>query len=247
MAIKRKIILIDEDLCNGCGECVVQCAEGALQVKEGKAKLVADNFCDGLGACIGECPTGALKIVERDAAEFDEAAVEHHLVQIKKSRQEAEQGLPCGCPSARLQSFPTAAAPERGSQGTSATALTHWPVQIKLVPPTAPFLKDADLLIAADCAPIAYPDFHRDFLAGKVVMVGCPKFDDVELYVEKFTQLFKQSSIKSVTTVVMEVPCCSGLPLIVKKGMEQSGKSIPLEEIVIGVRGQVLSRHKAVA
>ena len=246
MAIKRKIILIDEDLCNGCGECVVQCAEGALQVKEGKAKLVADKFCDGLGACIGECPTGALKIVERDADEFDEAAVEHHLVHIKKSQQEAEQSLPCGCPSARLQSFPTAFT-DRVSHGTGETALTHWPVQIKLVPPTAPFLKDADLLVAADCTPIAYPDFHRDFLAGKVVMVGCPKFDDVESYVKKFTQLFKQSSIKSVTTVVMEVPCCSGLPSIVKRGMELSGKSIPLEEIVIGVRGQVLSRNKAVA
>jgi Pyruvate/2-oxoacid:ferredoxin oxidoreductase delta subunit len=246
MGIKRKIILIDEDLCNGCGECIIQCAEGALEIVDGKAKLVADKYCDGLGACLGECPTGALRIVERDADEFDEVAVEHRLVQIKKAEQAAEQSLPCGCPSTRLQTF-AAPSTDRSSHGPSPSALSHWPVQIKLVPPAAPFLKDADLLVAADCTPIAYPDFHRDFLAGKVVMVGCPKFDDVDFYIQKFAQLFEQSSIKSVTTVVMEVPCCSGLPMIVRRGMELAGKSVPLEEIVISVRGQVLSRHKAVA
>ncbi len=246
MAITRKIIQIDEDLCDGCGQCIITCAEGALEIIDGKARLVADRYCDGLGACLGECPTGALKVIARDADDFDEVAVEHRLEELKKS-QAAEQTLPCGCPSTRLQTF---AAPhgERVPHTSGVSALTHWPVQINLIPPNAPFLHNADLLVAADCTAFAHPDFHGEFLSGKVLMIGCPKFDDVEQYIEKFAQIFRQTPIRSVTTLVMEVPCCAGLPMIVKRAMELAGKSIPTEEIVIGVRGGgVISRHKAVA
>ncbi len=245
MAITRKIIQIDEELCNGCGQCIINCAEGALEIIDGKAKLVADRYCDGLGACLGECPTGALKIIERDADDFDETAVEHRLEELENA-QAAKRTLPCGCPSTRLQTFE--APREQGPHTSSASQLTHWPVQINLIPPNAPFLRNADLLVAADCAACAHPDFHREFLAGKVLMIGCPKFDDAEGYIQKFAQIFRQMPIKSVTTLVMEVPCCSGLPMIVKRAMELAGKSIPTEEIVIGVRGGgVLSRRKAVA
>ncbi len=251
MNTKRKIIQIDEDLCSGCGQCIISCAEGALQLVDGKAKIIAEKYCDGLGACLGECPTGALKIIEREAEEFDEEAVEHHLMASNKAQQPAEQTMACGCPSAQIQSFVRTGTPGNLSKptcaGEEASALSHWPVQIRLVPPNASFLKNADLLIAADCPPVAYPTFHRDFLAGKVVMMGCPKFDDAQAYVEKFTQIFAQSSVKSVTVVIMEVPCCGGLPLIVKKGMELAGKNVPMERVVISTRGEVLKKEKLVA
>lgn len=251
MKVDRKIIEIDEDLCNGCGQCIISCAEGALEIIDGKAKLVADKYCDGLGACLGECPEGALKIIERNADDFDEDAVHQRLDELKQQPQPDEPSMPCGCPSAALQSFgsqtPCQQANEPVSQTAQASALTHWPVQIRLVPPTAPFLKNADLLIAADCTPVAYPHFHRDFLDGKVVMIGCPKFDDAEAYVEKFAGIFAHASVKSVTVVIMEVPCCGGLPLMVKRGMEIAGKSVPLEQIVISARGDVLKKEKLVA
>jgi len=251
MKVKRKIIKIDEDLCNGCGNCIISCAEGALELVDGKAKVVADKYCDGLGACLGECPTGALKIVEREADDFDEEAVHDHLERLKTSQSPAEQSMPCGCPSANLQSFKAAKA--SAQPGGSVTqepplcALSHWPVQIRLVPPTAPFLKNADLLVAADCTPFAYPAFHRDFLAGKVLMVGCPKFDDAMAYVEKFAGIFAHASLKSVTVVVMEVPCCQGLPAIVKRGMQMAGKTVPTEQVVLSVRGDILRRERLVA
>jgi len=251
MKIKRKIIQIDEKKCNGCGLCVPSCAEGAIQIVNGKARLAAEKFCDGLGACLGECPEGALKITEREAEDFDEKAVEAHL-QGQKSRKPAEDFPPAGgCPSARLQVFAPASPcqeanlPKTYEGGPS--ALTHWPVQIRLVPPSAPFLKDADLLVAADCTPIAYPNFHRDFLNGKVVMVGCPKFDDVQDYVHKFAEIFKVAGIKSVEVVTMEVPCCQGLPVVVKKGLELAGKKIPLHQIIISTRGDLLKRQKIAA
>ena len=251
MKTKRKIIQIDEDLCDGCGQCIISCAEGALQIVDGTAKIVAEKYCDGLGACLGECPTGALKIIERQAEEFDEEAVEHHLLATSKAQQPAEQTMACGCPSSQIQSFARTTPSEKfskaASAGDEASALSHWPVQIRLVPPTAPFLKNADLLIAADCTPVAYPTFHRDFLAGKVVMLGCPKFDDAQAYVEKFAQIFTQASVKSVTVAIMEVPCCGGLPMIVKKGMELAGKDIPMERVVISARGEVLKKEKLVA
>lgn len=252
MRVTRKIIEIDEELCNGCGECIITCAEGALALVDGKAKLIADKFCDGLGACLGPCPAGALRIIERTADEFDEVAVEHHVAAQKAAEQPPEP-LPCGCPSARLQSFgpprPVAAplSHQHTAQASDASALSHWPVQIKLVPPTAPFLKGADLLVAADCTPIAYPAFHRDFLTGKVVMIGCPKFDDMQLYYDKFTQIFGSAGIRSVTVVVMEVPCCQSMPLLLRRAMEAAGVNVPMEQVTISVRGEVLSTERLVA
>jgi ferredoxin len=250
MKIKRNIIEIDEEKCDGCGQCIISCAEGALELVDGKAKLVAEKYCDGLGACLGECPTGALQVIQREAEDFDEEAVEHYLEQ-KKASEPAPQPMACGCPSAHIQTFERPgscqAANQPVTQASETSALSHWPIQIRLVPPTAPFLKNADLLVAADCTPIAYPNFHRDFLAGKAVLMGCPKFDDAHAYVEKFAQIFSAASIKSVSVVVMEVPCCSGLPLIVKKGMEMAGKTIPMDRIVVSTRGEVLRKERLVA
>ncbi len=247
----RKIIQIDEEKCDGCGQCMISCAEGALEIVDGKAKLVAEKYCDGLGACLGECPTGALKVIERNADDFDEEAVEHHLASMKHEDEGGEGTLGCGCPSAKLQSFAPATSCARANEPAAFTgdqsALSHWPVQIRLVPPTAPFLKNADLVIAADCTPVAYPAFHRDFLNGKVVMIGCPKFDDAQGYVDKFSEIFSKNSINSVTVVVMEVPCCQGLPLIIKKAMESAGKAVPTEKIVISTRGEILKKEKMVA
>jgi NAD-dependent dihydropyrimidine dehydrogenase PreA subunit len=247
MKVMRKIIQIDEELCDGCGLCVPSCAEGSLEIVDGKARVVAENLCDGLGACLGECPQGALSIIEREADEFDEAAVEEYLAQKQEKEPADKQPAFSGCPSARLQSFVPATACQEANQPTTVrahqeSALTHWPVQIRLVPPTAPFLKGADLLVLADCVPVAFPTLHRDFLKGKAVTMGCPKFDDAQSYIEKFVQIFQTAGIKRITTVVMEVPCCAGLPMIVKKGLEISGKNIPLEEVVISTRGELLSR-----
>jgi ferredoxin len=242
MKTLRKIIEIDENRCDGCGLCVPSCAEGAIQIIDGKARLAAEKFCDGLGACLGECPNGALRIVEREAEDFDEAAVEEYLKGKETTAEEATT-LACGCPSTRLQTFAAADPCEKANRPRAQTeegsSLGHWPVQIRLVPPNAPFLQGADLLVVADCTPLAYPHFHRDFLKGKVVMMGCPKFDDIQEYIEKFTEIFKKAGVRKITTVVMEVPCCSGLPFIVKKALEASGKKIPLEEKVIGIRGEV--------
>jgi ferredoxin len=247
----RKIIKIDEELCNGCGECASACAEGAIQIIDGKARLLKEQYCDGLGACLGECPTGALKVIEREAEEFDEGAVKEHLGAREKQEQKAAPTMACGCPSTQIESFgPQPVRDAHHGQATEASyasALSHWPVQIRLVPPTAPFLQGAHLLVAADCTPVAYPHFHRDFLEGKVVLVGCPKFDDKEAYIQRFADIFKTAHVKDVTVVVMEVPCCQGLPVIVKKGMELSGKSIPLEQITISRRGEVLERERLVA
>jgi Fe-S-cluster-containing hydrogenase component 2 len=257
MKVVRKIIQIDEELCDGCGNCVPSCAEGALEIIDGKAKVIADLYCDGLGACLGECPVGALKIVEREADEFDEEAVEELLAQKKEEAPRAMPMASGGCPSARLQTFrspaaetasdPCGCANQPAALDASESALSHWPVQIMMVPPTAPFLKGADLLVLADCVPVAYPRLHENFLKGKAVMMGCPKFDDAQHYIEKFAQICKQSGIKSITSVVMEVPCCSALPVIVKKGMALSGVQIPMEEVVISTRGKVLERRQVQA
>jgi Pyruvate/2-oxoacid:ferredoxin oxidoreductase delta subunit len=251
MKIKRKIVNIDQTKCNGCGECVTACAEGAIELVNGKAQLVAEHYCDGLAACLGECPQGAIGIVEREAEAFDTEAVEHHLAEKKdlkfeisnlKSDQAAT--LPCGCPSTQLQMFEKlcGCADELKTEARHQSTLTHWPVQIKLIPPTAPFLKNADLLIASDCTPVAYPNFHEDFLKGKVVMMGCPKFDETDEYIKKFADIFRVANIKSVTIVIMEVPCCSKMPLIVQKGMELAGKSISVEAVVINARGSIVRR-----
>ncbi len=252
MKVIRKIIEIDDDLCDGCGNCVPSCAEGALEIIDGKAKVVAEIYCDGLGACLGDCPTGALSIVEREADEFDEKAVEEHLATEAPPEPQTIPMVSGGCPSARMQTFASStsqpAAAEVATTGKEMdSALSHWPVQIMLVPPTAPFLKGADLLVLADCVPVAFPTVHRDFIKGKSVLLGCPKLDNAQFYIEKFAQICKQSGIKSITSVVMEVPCCSGLPMIVKKGMAMSGVEIPMEEVVISTRGKILERRQVKA
>ncbi len=248
MKVIRKIIEIDDEKCDGCGNCVPSCAEGAIQIIDGKARVIADKYCDGLGACLGECPRDALHIVEREAEEFDEEAV-HQLLEKHAKDGEAETRGPAmisgGCPSAAVKSFPPSpcdCANQAKTQASSGpSALGHWPVQIRLVPAGAPFLKNADLVIAADCVPVAYPSFHRDFLAGKAVMIGCPKFDDVQGYVDKLTRVFAESGIKSITAVIMEVPCCAGLPAIVKKALENSGMDIPFSQVTVSARGEILS------
>jgi Pyruvate/2-oxoacid:ferredoxin oxidoreductase delta subunit len=251
MSTLRKIIEIDEALCSGCGNCIVSCAEGSLQIVEGKAKLLQERYCDGLGACLGECPTGALKVIERHAEDFDERAVEHHLAEFQETPLQMPDTLPCGCPSTHLQTFspktPCNMAKQSLGSLSTVSALSHWPVQIRLVPAEAPFLRNADLLVIADCTAIAYPDFHRDFLMGKVVLMGCPKFDDIQHHVEQFTEIFQKATIRSVSTVVMEVPCCQGLPVIVKKAMDNAGKRVPMEYLVIGLQGDILKREKLVA
>ncbi len=260
--ITRKIVEIDEELCDGCGLCIPSCAEGALEIVDGTARIIEDKLCDGLGACLGDCPVGAIKIIEREADDFDEEAVHQHLAEQEKVAK--EETLACGCPSASMQSFGAAdGCPSAGMQtfaeegahqaaGIPAavetdaeSALSHWPVQIMLVPAQAPFLKGADLLVVADCVPIAYPSFHRDFLQGKAVVMGCPKLDDAQHYIDKFAEICKYSGVNSITIPIIEVPCCSGLPIIVKKGMEKAGVKIPIEEIVISTRGKILKRTRS--
>ena len=247
----RKIIRIDEELCDGCGQCVPGCAEGALQIIEGKAKLVSDVYCDGLGACLGECPTGALTLEERDADEFDEGAVHEHLKKLEQRTEEHqahshhEEKLACGCPGSMAQSLQqeqNCCGDEDESNGVELKSkLANWPVQIRLVPIQAPYLQDARLLIAADCVPFAFADFHRQFIKDRILLVGCPKLDDANAYVAKFTEMFKLNDIKDIEVLHMEVPCCSGLIQIVKLAIEASGKDIPVIFTQIGIRGEILA------
>jgi NAD-dependent dihydropyrimidine dehydrogenase PreA subunit len=204
--MKRKIIEIDETKCTGCGLCIPGCAEGALAIVDGKARIVKDMYCDGLGACLGHCPEDALRIIEREADEFDEEAAMAHVRRMGGEHAAPHQTGHTGCPSAgmmRMTPCDTANVPA----GQVGSVLSHWPVQIRLVPPHAPFLQDTDLLIAGDCCPVATPDFHSRFLAGRTVMIGCPKFDNAGEYVERLTQVFARNRINSVTVLEMEVPC----------------------------------------
>lgn len=232
--MKRKIVLIDAEKCNGCGLCVPNCAEGAIQVIDGKARLVAENLCDGLGACLGECPEGAITIVERDAEAFDEQVVEEHLKAIGR-----------GCPSARLISHDRAPAVSQASAGEVGSELGHWPVKLQLVPPTAPFFKGKNLLIAADCAPVAYGDFQRRFLKDSAVVIQCPKFGEQGFVVEKLAGIFRDGGITGVTVMRMEVPCCGGLSWAAQKALQMSGRTdLPLREVVVGVRGDIVSERE---
>lgn len=266
--MKRKIIEINEQLCNGCGNCVTGCSEGALKIINGKAKVVNDKFCDGFGDCIGHCPTGALKIVERDTVEFDENAVESHLrsnfgedavakmkeAQKKHAHNHAGAGhAPAaqhhhhgGCPSARFMNFKgdndkNAAQSAAGDtvSGVVNSELRQWPVQLHLVSPAHPAFMNCDILVAADCVAFTFGDFHRKLLKGKTLAIACPKLDDSDGYVEKLAEIFKNNNIKSVTCAIMEVPCCSGLLRIVKTALAESGADIPLKTITIGVDGSV--------
>jgi Fe-S-cluster-containing hydrogenase component 2 len=233
----RKIVKIDEEKCNGCGLCVPACAEGALQIIDGKARLISEKYCDGLGACLGECPQGAITIEERVAEEFDEEATKPHLEKEKPAIDE----LPCGCPSATVTQFErheTTGTPIE-EMSDQPSMLSHWPVQLTLVPPAAPFLQGADLVLAADCVPFAYARFHRDFIKEHALLVACPRLDDFQAHLKKLTDILRHSSIKSLTVVHMEVPCCSGLLHMVKQAMQLAGKNIPLEEVTIGIKGDL--------
>ena len=243
MKTKRKIIEIDENLCDGCGQCVPSCAEGAIEIVDGKARLVQERYCDGLGACLGECPTGALKIVEREAEEFDEDAVRDYLEQ--KKDQGAVPTLECGCPSEFARPFTSMASScEAANRPTTVqgSMLSHWPIQLRLVGASPPFLKDAHLLIASDCTVAAYPAFHQEFLPGKVLLMGCPKFDDIDIYRERLVEIFKTNSIQSVTCVVMEVPCCGGMPRLIEASMHDAAVSIPTKIVTVGIKGWILGQ-----
>jgi Pyruvate/2-oxoacid:ferredoxin oxidoreductase delta subunit len=246
----RKIIEIDEEKCDGCGNCVPGCAEGALEIVDGKARVIADRLCDGLGACLGECPRDALRIVERPAEAFDEEAVESHLARQSAEKKPAPKSG--GCPSAGVQiltpgggSAPNPAPGRAPIAGNADSALGHWPIQIRLVPPAAPFLKGADLLVLADCAAVALPELHKDWLPGRVVLMGCPKFDDRDAYVEKFAEIFRTAEIRSVTAVAMEVPCCAGMPEIVARGRAAADVDVPLRRVVVGRNGGVTVEEEA--
>lgn len=244
----RKIIKIDEELCDGCGLCVPDCAEGSLIIVDGKAKLVEDKLCDGLGACLGACPQGALQVIEREADEFDEDAVEEYLANKKVEDAKAPQQInkPSGCPSAQVQTFepqtPTAQTAIRPVADPADSALKNWPIQIRLIPPHAPFLQNADVLIAADCTAIAVPGFQEKYLQDKVVMMGCPKFDDAESYIDKFSDILTTCNLKSLTILIVEVPCCSAMNVIVKRAMDKSGITVPVEQITVSTQGKELER-----
>jgi len=257
----REIIEIDEELCDGCGLCVPGCAEGAIRIIDGKARLVAENLCDGFGKCLGTCPQDAIKIIKREADEYDEEAVEKHLeVSEKPESVELRSPQPSppkpmvqpnfkpagklafgGCPGSAVKMFgdnQTRSNPEKRQAMPS--ALTQWPVQLMLVPPTAPFLKDREILLAADCAPFAYADFHQKFIRGRALLVGCPKLDDLRYYREKLEVIFRDSGCTGVTVLVMEVPCCTGLEIVAREALAASGKDIPIKKVVIGIRGDIL-------
>jgi len=249
----REIVRIDEDKCNGCGLCVPACAEGAIKIIDGKAKLLADNLCDGLGACLGHCPEDAIIIEKRPADEFDEEAVEQHLQQDAVPSQAATKHAGGGCPSAKVVDFTSTgggcpssrimstapAAVETEGAGSRQSQLKQWPVQLHLVPPTAPFLQNADVLLAADCVPFAYADFHKDFLKDKALLIACPKLDNTEPYLAKLTAMIQQSQVRSITVMHMEVPCCTGLVHLARQAIESSGRDVRFESIRIGIQGDV--------
>lgn len=275
--MKRKIIEINEEKCDGCGVCVPECHEGALQVIDGKVRLISDLFCDGLGACLGYCPQGALKVVEREAEPYDERLVMEKMVRGGKNVIKAhlehllehnemgffkeavqylkEQDIPVpvmksdehqhhhggGCPGAQARTItPAAVAVESGQR---VSHLEHWPIQLHLMSPMAPDLAGADLLLAADCCGFSYPDFHKDFLKGKRLAIACPKLDSSqEMYLEKLTTMIRDAGLKSLTVLVMQVPCCTGLAALAQKAISLAGREIPLEIVVIGINGTVLKR-----
>ena len=233
--MKRRIININEDLCNGCGACAEACHEGAIGMVKGKAKLLRDDYCDGLGDCLPACPTGAITFVEREAAEYNEKAV---LENKKRKTQQESNPVHSGCPGHQLRQF------NRGSVTENPTTpmeskLGQWPCQIKLVPVNAPYFNGAKLLIAADCTAYAYANIHKDFMEGKITIIGCPKLDGID-YTEKLTEIIKNNDIREVSVLRMEVPCCGGLENAAKKALQDSGKFIPWQVVTISIDGRIL-------
>ncbi|MCI2425032.1 4Fe-4S binding protein [Candidatus Acetothermia bacterium] len=245
MSPTRKIVRINEEKCDGCGICVPACAEGALQVIDGKARLVSEIYCDGLGDCLDECPQGAITIEEREAAPFDEEAVKAHLTQP----QTETAPLPCGCPGSALRSFAphSDSPPLTEAKKIPPSQLGHWPIQLMLIPPGAPFLTKADILICADCVPFIVPDFHFRYLAGHAVLVGCPKLDNISLYRTKLEQIFRQAAPKRITVLRMEVPCCAGLANAVEMAWAAAKLKCPLEIHIVGINNNRIDRLRAVS
>ena len=234
----RQIIHIDAAKCNGCGKCAAACHEGAIGMVNGKAKLLRDDYCDGLGDCLPECPTGAITFEKREAAAYDEAAVRaHKLKQFETAHAHRESG----CPGSKIREMNrrTAAGATPAVNTAVPSQLRQWPCQIKLVPITAPFYENANLLIAADCTAYAYADFHAEFMQNKITLIGCPKLDSVD-YSEKLAEIIRQNDIHSLTVLRMEVPCCGGLETAAKKALAQSGKHLPLQVVTISVEGNLL-------
>ncbi|MEW5822147.1 MAG: 4Fe-4S binding protein [Cyanobacteriota bacterium] len=272
--VKRKIIKIEEEKCTGCGKCIPGCPEGALQVIDGKARLISDLFCDGLGACIGECPTGAMTVEEREAEPYDEFKVMKNVVKgganvikahlkhlddhgektflsqaidyLKQNNipvPEYKQPLPCGCPGTmqkdlRLNKVSTTNSGPVNLQ----SEINNWPIQLALLNPNAPYLNDADLLIAADCTPFAYANFHQKFLKDKILIMFCPKLDTekINMYIEKLTDIFNNHIINSITLVHMEVPCCGGVEYIIKEALKKANKSIIIKDYTVSINGDLI-------
>ncbi len=236
----RNIIKIDEDKCNGCGKCVTACAEGAIQLIDGKAKLVSEIYCDGLGACIGECPTRALTIEKRESQAFDEEATKKHLEAKNKSASKIE----FSCPGMIAKKLERTSPVNASQSGSVPSQLGQWPVQLHLVPVNAPYFKNANLLLVADCVPFAMGDFHAQFLKDAAVAVGCPKLDDDQAYVDKLAQIIDTNDLNSFTVIHMEVPCCSGLTHIAQKAIEKTDVDMQFDDVTVSLQGEVLSNKR---
>ncbi len=247
MMIRRKVIRIDEGKCDGCGECVSGCAEGAIVLIDGKARLVSEIYCDGLGACLGQCPQGAIAMEEREAEAFDEARTREHLARLR-DRKVAPGPLPLAgvapqCPGSMARSLSRQPAVSRDGDevGPQPSELTNWPIQLTLVPPSAPCFRGADLLLVADCVPFACADFHQRFLRRRPVIIGCPKLDQADFYVEKLAEIVRMAKPRSLSVIHMEVPCCSGLTRIAQYAIGMAESDIPLTDVTVSIGGQVLA------
>lgn len=242
----RNIVKIDEEKCDGCGLCIPSCEEGAIQLVDGKARLVSEVYCDGLGDCLGVCPQDAITVEEREADDFDAAVAEEHVARLERASAPPEPAPAPplgGCPGALARQFPTKAAKEPGAcPEATPSELTNWPLQLHLVPPTAPYLEGADLLFAADCVGFALPDFHRKLLRGKVLIIACPKLDDTEAYLPKLIEIFRQNDLRSVEVAHMEVPCCLGLRRLIEVALQEAGSDVPLTVTKVAIGGEILER-----
>lgn len=243
MRVQRKIIRIDEQKCNGCGLCVPSCAEGALQIVDGKARLVKESYCDGLGACLGECPQDAIIMEEREADAFDEAAVTARQATAGPSPTPAEEDrLPCGCPGSLAQTFEPASQAAESPAEAQPAELRQWPIQLHLVSPDAPYWDNADLLVLADCVAVAYGGLQSELVRGRRLVLACPKLDDTSPYVDKLAAILSRHSVRSLLVAHMDVPCCTGIVRMAQQALEQSGASVPLTTVKVGLRGEVIER-----